>query len=265
MRTALTTLLLALAAPAAPAKVELRDVQAAHGYLGPQRTTLDYLPGDEVFFRFTVAGATVTDDGRLNGELRMTLRDAAGKVLFQDAAEVRKPLPFGGGRFPAKAALELGHQFPPGEYAFAVEYRDLASGESDSFTRKCTVRPTEFGLARVRFAHDEAGTAPARAGGVAGQPLHLKLVAVGFDRAKGEIDLAMDVQVLDENGRPLSPAGVRAAVRNADPETVKAATHVTFTSEMVLSRPGRFTLRVTVTDRQTGKVATFETPLRVTE
>jgi hypothetical protein len=41
MRTTLATLVLALAAQAAPAKLEIRDVQASHGLLGPQRTALD--------------------------------------------------------------------------------------------------------------------------------------------------------------------------------------------------------------------------------
>jgi hypothetical protein len=57
MRITLATLFLVLAVQAAHAKVEIKDVQAAHGQLGPERASLEYLPGDEVFFRFTVTGA----------------------------------------------------------------------------------------------------------------------------------------------------------------------------------------------------------------
>ena len=138
MRTTLATLFLIAATQAAHAKPEIRDVQAAHGMLGPQRTSLDYLPGDEVFFRFTVAGARATD-GQVSGELRLTLTDAAGKAVLRQTAPVQNTLAFGGDRFPAKAVIELGHQFPPGEYKLTVEYTDRGSGESDSFTRAFTV------------------------------------------------------------------------------------------------------------------------------
>ena len=265
MRIALATLLLAVAAQAAHAKVEVRDVQAAHGLLGPKRSDTNYLPGDEVFYRFTVTGARTNSDGRLSGEIRLTLTDAAGKTLLHETSPVRHQLAFGGDRFPAKAAVELGHQFPPGEYRLAVEYKDLLADEANGFEQTFTVRPTEFGLVRVRFAADEAGRAPTRVDGVAGQPLHITLAAVGFDRTRGAIDLEMDVRVLDARGRPAAPAGVRAAVRNADPDTVKAATHANFTAELTRTRPGDFTLRVTITDKPTGRAVTFDTPMRVTE
>ena len=265
MRTALATLVLTLAAQAAHAKLEIRDVQAAHGMLGPVRSGLDYLPGDEVFFRFTVAGARATAEGQLSGELRLTLTDADGKAVLRQSAPVQNTLAFGGDRFPGKAVVELGHQFPPGEYKLTVEYADRVSGESDSFARTFTVKPAEFGLVRVRFAGDEAGQGPSRVGGAVGQPLHLKLVAVGFDRSKGQIDLEMDVRVLDAKGRPVAPQGVRTALRSDDPDTVKSATHATFSAELTRTRPGDFVLKVTVTDKQSGKATTFETPMTVTD
>jgi hypothetical protein len=265
MRITLATLFLVVAAQAAHAKLEIRDVQAAHGMLGPERTSLDYLPGDEVFFRFTVAGARTTADGRLSGEIRMTMTDAAGKAVLRQSAPVQNTLAFGGDRFPAQAVVELGHQFPPGEYRLAVEYKDLLSGEADSFAKTFACQPTEFGLVRVRFSSDEAGQSPSRVDGVVGQPLHLTVVAVGFERGKGQIDLEIDVRVLDAKGRPAAPQGVRAAVRSDDADTVKSATQATFRAELTRTRPGDFVLKVTVTDRQSGKAATFEAPMRVTD
>jgi hypothetical protein len=265
MRIALAALILIVATPAARAKVEVKDVQAAHGQLGPERDGLDYFPGDEVFFRFTVTGAKTDDQGRMSGEIRMTLTDAVGKAVLNHTVAVKQVLAFGGDRVPAKAVLELGHQFLPGTYEFAVEFTDALAGESDGFKKQFTVKPLEFALVKVRFAHDEAGKAPARVGGVVGQTLHLKLAAVGFDRTKGEVDLEMEVRVLDKDKKPVAPQGVRAAVRNADPATVKAATHVTFTGELTLTRPGDFVLRVAVTDKLTKKTVTFESPLKVTE
>ena len=265
MRIQLATLILTLAAQAAHAKVEIRDVQAAHGLLGPARSSTEYLPGDEVFYRFTIAGARAGDDGRMSGEIRMKLTDANGKTLLEKAAPVRQQLAFGGDRFPAKAAIQLGHQFPPGDYRLAIEYTDYLSGEGDAVEQAFSVKPTEFGIVRVRFAADEEGKAPTRLDGAPGQPLHMRLAAVGFDRAGGSIDVEMEVRVLDARGRPVAPAGVRAAVRSADPDAVKSATHATFTAELTRTRPGDFIVRVTVTDKQSGRAVTFDAPMRVTD
>ena len=265
MRITVATLFLVLATQAAHAKVEIRDVQAAHGMLGPERTSPDYLPGDEVFFRFTVTGAKTTPEGQLSGEIRMTLTDSDGKAVLRQSAPVQNTLAFGGDRFPARAVVELGHQFPPGEYKLTVEYTDRISGETDAFARTFTCRPAEFGLVRVRFSADEGGTSPSRVDGVVGQPLHLKLAVVGFDRSEGAIDLEMDVRVLDAKGRPVAPKGVRVAVRSDDADTIKSATQATFSAELTRTRPGDFILKVTVTDKQSGQTATFEAPMRVTD
>ena len=265
MRITLATLFLIAATQAAHAKVEIRDVQAAHGMLGPERTNTDYLPGDEVFFRFTVAGAQTTKEGQLSGEIRMTVADSTGKAVLRQTAPVQHTLAFGGDRFPAKAVVELGHQFPTGEYKLTVEYTDRVSGESDAFARTFNCKPAEFGLVRVRFASDEAGQSATRVDGVVGQPLHLKLVAVGFDKDKGLIDLEMDVRVFDAKGRPVAPRGVQAKVRSDDADTVKTANEATFSAELTRTRPGDFILKITVTDKQSGKATTFEAPMRVIE
>jgi hypothetical protein len=265
MRIALAALALALAAETAHAKLEVRDVQPAHGQLGPERDNLEYLPGDEVFFRFTVTGAKTDDQGRMAGEIRMTLTDAVGKVVLSHTAQVRQLLAFGGGRVPAKAVLELGHQFLPGTYELAVEFKDTISDESDGFKKQFTVKPLEFALVKVRFAHDEAGKVPARVGGLVGQTLHLKVASVGFDRTRGEVDLELEIRVLDKDKQPVAPQGVRAVVRNSDPATVKAATHVSFNGELTLTRPGDFVLRLVVTDKMTKKTVTFDSPRKVTE
>jgi hypothetical protein len=195
----------------------------------------------------------------------MTLTDAAGKVLLKQPAPVQQLLALGGDRFGAKAVVNLGHEFPIGNYELAVTYKDLVSGESDGFKKKFSVKPMEFALVKVRFSQDEAGKVPAKVGGFVSQTLYLKLQAVGFDRSRDEIDLEMDVRVLDKTGKPVAPKGVRAGAHSEDAAAVKAATHASFSGELTLNRPGDFVLRITVTDKHTGKAATFEAPMHVTE
>jgi len=167
----------------AGAKVELRDVQAAQGPLGVERKSAEYVAGDEVFYRFAIAGAQTDSNGRLRGELRLTLADANGKVLDKTENAIQQLPALGSESFAARASWSLGLGFAPGEYEVTVEFADLIAKESASFRRKFTVKAVEFALVRVRFHHDLEERVPARPGGTVGQNLAIKFNAIGFDRS----------------------------------------------------------------------------------
>jgi hypothetical protein len=263
MRPLLAVLVTALAAGTAPAKLELRDIQASHGQLGPQRKSDDYVLGDEVYYRYTIAGVKPDADGRLAVEIHLRVTDAQGKEVLKAAGPVQAVMALGGDTLPGNARVGLNDPITPGEYEVAVEVRDLRAKESASFKRTFTCKPVEFAAVRVRFAQDPDGKLPAPVGGQVGQALFVRTVAVGFDRSRGEIDVQFDLQVFDKQGKPVTPKPIRATVHNEDPAVVKQATVLNFKGEMILNRPGEFVLRLTLTDTPTKKTTTFETPLRV--
>src|SRR5262245_49448420 len=113
MRPLLAALLLALPS-AAQAKLEIRDVQASHGPLGPERKSTEYVSGDQVFFRFTLAGIRTDADGRIRGELRITASDAKGKVLVKTEIPLQGNNALGGDTLPASAYFTLDEEAPPG-------------------------------------------------------------------------------------------------------------------------------------------------------
>jgi hypothetical protein len=264
MRHPLAAWLLFVIPAFAQAKPELRDVQAAHGLLGPERASAEYVAGDEVYYRFTIRGARTDADGRLRGELRVALADAKGKELQKSESPLQQIPALGAESIPAQASWSIGPDFPPGEYEATVEFTDLIAREAVSFKRKFTVKPVEFALVRARFYHDAEERVPARVGGAAGQNLAVKLTAVGFDRTRGEIDVVMEVQVFDAQGKPVMPRPIRAAVHNEKPAEVKGIDRLTFSALLALNRSGEFVLRVTVSDTIGRKKAQFEAPLRVT-
>jgi hypothetical protein len=264
MRFLLAVWLLPVIAVAAPAKPDLRDIQAAHGLLGPERKSNEYVAGDEVYYRFTIKGAQTDAEGRLRGELRLTLTDAKGKELLKRESPIQEVPVLGAESIPGQAVWTLGIEFPAGEYESTVEFHDLVAKESASFKRKFTVKPLEFALVRVRFHHDSAERVPARAGGTVGQELALKLQAIGFDKTQGEIDVEMEIQVFDMQGKPVMAKPLRATVHNEKPAEVKAIDRITFSGVLTLNRAGDFVLRVTVSDTVGKKKSQFETPLRVT-
>jgi hypothetical protein len=263
MRTLAAVMFALLCAASAQAKLDIRDIQASHGSLGPERKSADYVAGDQVFFRYMVVGIRTDDDGRMRGELRLTVTDAKGKVVTRSESPIQQILPLGGDTLPGTATFDLGTNALPGEYEMTVEVTDLIAKETASFRRKITCKPVEFALTQIRFSYDAAGRAPARVGGTVRQTLYMRMVAVGFDRSEGEIDVVMELQVFDTAGKAMLPKPIRAAVHNEKPEEVKQTERVNLSGVLSLNRPGDFVLRVTVTDTKTQQKQTFETPLRV--
>ncbi len=256
--------MLFLALPSmAEAKLEIRDIQASLGQLGPERKSAEYIAGDQVYFRYTMAGIQTDADGRTRCEMRMTITVPNGSVSKLEPVPLQGLLPLGGDTLPGTAMLNLDVDAPPGEYEIAVEIKDLLARESVSVRRKFTCKPLEFAMVRLRFYYDDAESVPARVGGVVRQTLIVKMRAVGFDRTRGELDVEMEMSVVDVNGKPVTPKPTRAAVHNEKPEEVKMSDWVNFTGTLGLNRPGDFVLRITVTDTMTKKKVVFETPLRV--
>jgi hypothetical protein len=260
---AFIAVLLAASPAVAETKLEIRDVRAVHGMLGPERQSSEYVTGDQVYVRYTLAGFRTDAGGRMRIELRLTVTDAAGKQVLRRDTPLNQTAALGGDSLPGFASFDLGDDVSPGDYEMKVEFTDLISKETSSFRHKFTCKKEEFALVQVRLFHDAAGEAPAPAGGLVSQSLHVMMKAVGFDRSKGEIDVEMEIVVLDAAGKPVMPRPFRTGVHNEKPEEVKQITNIRLSSALALNRPGNFTLRITVTDKLAKKSVVFETPLRV--
>jgi hypothetical protein len=257
-------LVLAALPTAAYAKLEIRDIQASHGQLGPERKSNEYISGDQVYFRYTIAGIRTDADGRVRGELRIAVTDAKGKVVVKGEFPLQQAVALGGDTVPASATFTLNEDVPPGEYELTVEVADLLAKETASFKRKVTCKAQEFSLVQMRFHYDSAGLAPARVGGTVSQTLYIKMQGVGFDRSKGEIDVDLEILVLDTKGNSVMPKPIRATVHNEKPEEVKQIERLNLSGALSLNRPGDFVLRIAVTDKMSKKKVSFEAPLHVT-
>jgi hypothetical protein len=253
-----------LAGPSlAQAKLEIRDVQTSHGQLGPERKSNEYIAGDQVYFRYTVAGFRLDEEGRIRGELRLTVKGAEGKKKLDRKVPLQQVVALGGETMPAFASFNLDEDFPPGEYELTVELTDRLLMESASFQRKIICKAEEFALVQVRFYQDAAGEVPARVGGTVSQTLFVKLKAVGFDHGRDEIDIEMEMTVLDEAGKPVVPKPIRAGFHNEKPDEVKKIDRINLSGTLTLNRAGNFRLRIAVTDKLTKKKVFFEAPLGV--
>jgi hypothetical protein len=262
MRTLAILALIALPA-VANAKLEIRDMQASQGQLGPERKSNEYVVGDQVYYRFTISGVRTDADGRTRAEMKIIVTDAKGKKLISNTFPFQQVIALGGDSFPGAASFHFDDTSMPGDYELAVEFTDLLSKETASFKRKVVCKPETFALLNVRFFRDRDGQVPARVGGTVGERLVVKMQIVGFDRSKDEIDVGMEVAVLDAKGKPATANPILSEFHSEKPPEVRATSRIALSANLVLNRPGDFVLRVTVTDRTTKKKVTFEAPMRV--
>jgi hypothetical protein len=257
-------LLLTLGGRPAFASLDIHDVKAAYGPLGPERQSPEVAPGDEITFRFTVVGWRTDEAGRASGEMRMRLTDAKGAVLLDDKEPIGGVLALGGQTLPGTAQLAFAPDTPAGDYTLTVTVSDKLGTDSASFEQKVTCTKPKFALVQMGFFHDAAGTLAAPVGGTLGQTLYLRCKAVGYERAKANPRVVFTLQVMDSDGKPLMPRPVRASFAPTDKKQIATFGPVDFKGLLALNRVGEFRLRLTATDEVSHQTAAFEAPLRVT-
>ncbi|WP_020472840.1 hypothetical protein [Zavarzinella formosa] len=254
--------LLLAVAPAAFAKLEITNVQPAHGMLGPVRDSDDVYPLDEYVVRFQLNGVKTTAEGKTDCELAIRLVNAAGKAVVDTKATLQRVMSLGGDSVPTFAVVTFPAVAPAGEYKLTVSVRDRVASETASLERKLTCKTGEFHLLAPRFTHDPEGKIPAGTTGVAGESLYFRFKVAGYDKSK-KLSLTMKAEVLDSAGKPVDAKPIIANADTTDPEKLASLIQANFTGTLALNRVGEFKLKITVEDNVAKKTVTFETPVKV--
>jgi hypothetical protein len=262
--SALAITLLILTSSPTLAKMEIEKVEACYGRFGPVRKTLDYYPHDEVVFRFKVKGVKA-DEGALDVNCVWKLLDEKGNEVQSEKLPFKGTMAFGTDFLPYNLGLFLPVTATPGNYLLKVTVKDNLSSEETGFEKKLNLKAMEYAIVSPAFFYDANFSVPAPAGGVVGQRLHYRLGVIGFDRSSGKIENEMMVEVLDKDGKLLQHKPLYFAAEKSDEKSVKELLVLDLNGWMGLSKAGEFILRITVTDRNSKKKATWEAPLKVTD
>jgi hypothetical protein len=265
MRTWLAALAIALPAAPAYAKLEISKIQAVYGRLGPVRTSNAYYANDEVSYRYLISGAKADTTGTVDCEVTVKLVGPDGKSIENQVYSAQGILNFGGDSFPGSTQLTLPADAAPGVYVLTVSIKDRLSNEVATFRRNVSVKETEFAIVAPRFSYDLSGQVDSPAAGTVDQTLYIRLKVIGFDRSRNRIDNEMNIRVLDQNGKDVTPNPIRIKGLIEDPEVVKDADHLNFKGELYLNQAGNFKLSIAVIDWISKKTVRFETPLRVVD
>ena len=263
--TLIVAALLALAPAQVPAgKLEITNVRNTYGVLGPTRANSKLIPGDILFVSYDIDGITIDDQGRVHYSMVMEVVDKNGKAtLKQDPFEKIELVPLGGNRVAARAFVTLGVDHPAGEFTMKVTVTDKASKDKATQTleRKFEVLPPDFGIVAVYASIDERGQTAAPTTGVVGQAIFINYTAVGFkrDAEKKQPNLRFEMIPLDENNKPLMAKPLFHEGNDLD----EKLPNYTVRFLLPMTRPGKYTIRLSCTDAVTKKTATVDLPVLI--
>jgi hypothetical protein len=252
------------AQPPAAGELTLTNVRRVYGELGGTRPDAPVLPGDVVTLAFDIEGITISDDGKATYTMSMETLDKSGMRWFkQDPAQLKDTVPLGGRRIPARAFVAVGFQQPAGEYVMRVSVVDDVSKARKVIDHKYTVLPPGFGIVAVNTSYDDRGGLSAPTSGVVGQAIFVHAGVVGFQRdpKTKQPRVVAEMTITDEAGKPTLPKPAVIALDSGVDE--KEPTFIV-RFFLPMTRPGKFTVNLKVTDTVANKSATYTLPVAVT-
>jgi hypothetical protein len=265
-----TTLALVAAlslAPGQSGQLTLSNVHSTYGFLGAERASPKFIPGDTFFVSFNIDGVKVDPSGEVLYSMSMEVNNSQGKSIYkQDPRDLTAFNSLGGSRLPAFAHVEIGLDQPPGEYTLSVTVVDRSTKSKQVLTSKFEVLPKAFGIVRLQTSMDPQGNMPAPSIGVTGQSVWVNFAAIGFerDKAKKQPDVGVEMRLLDESGKPTLAKAYTGEVTGANsvPAEVQA---LPMQFLLALNRSGKFVVELQATDRISKKTTKLSFPITVQE
>jgi hypothetical protein len=262
---------LALAAltlsPAQGGELKLTNIRLTVGELGPPRPTAKFLPGDILFVGFEINGLTIAEDGMGKYKMSVEVTDAGGKsVLKPPGRELEEPFPLRGNTIPARVYLNIGLDHEPGMFTCKITVEDPKTKSQDTLTTKFEVLKRDFGLVAVYTSHDIEGRLSAPTTGLVGQTAYVQMQVASFQRdpKTKQPRVHFEFQILDDKGTPvLGKPGQYIQDEKSFPPLDENDARFRVLFKLFMSRPGKFTVRVTATDKLTDKKSVYDLPVTV--
>jgi hypothetical protein len=251
-------------APAQTGQVELKNVRATYGTLGQKREDTQLVPGDAFVVSYDIENLTVKEDGRVLYSMGMKLTKKGNtKPEFEQPAEEKEAVnTLGGSRLPSASYVVIGTDTMPGEYTMDVTVTDRATKKSASFSKAFEVVPTKLSIVRLNLTNENGRPAPPI--GAPGQSLLLNFGLVGFDldTKKMQPNLAVEMTVLDEAGKPVHAKPFTGTFTEVTDEYKKYLPNQFIIN---LNRSGKFKMVLKATDKLTSKSVEQSLELTVLE
>jgi hypothetical protein len=248
-----------------PARLEVGNLRATLGELGPPRSDWKVPLGDSLHVAFDIRGLATESNGRVRYRVRLEVENAQGeKVFAPEPGEVSLVNLLGGDRVRESVVMRTGLEQAPGKYRLKLTVTDLlARGKEASVAQEFTLLPPSLAIVRVQATHDRLGQSPAPLVGSVGQMLFLNAVVVGFkrDSAKGLGHVQVELTILDDKGKPLASRPAVLTYADVPP----GVDYLPVRFDLPLMASGSFRLVLKATDQNAGQSTSLVVPLGVSD
>ena len=244
--------------------LEVTNPRTTYGYLGATRPKgSGMIPGDTAHFTFEIKNLKLDENGKASYSIAIEIRDAAGKLFFEQKpynAVAQNYL--GGNSLPCAAHVELPIDAKPGEVAWKITIKDRLSKQTAVVAGKGKILPADFGIVNVGLFADVDARSPMSAVAVVGDSAYLQFSTVGFARDKEakQPNVQISLRILDEQGKPTLAKPIAGKINSG---TNPQDPYLTNQFGLTFNRAGRFTMELTAEDMHTGKRAQITYAIRV--
>lgn len=246
------------------AELKISNLQVRSYKFGPERPSLEIVPGDEVIFRFLVSGVKTDETGKMDAEIIQKITDPEGKVIVNTKELIQEPLAFAGDSFPYYVPLSTGVETLAGEYLVHITLKDNMTKTSTSIEKKVTVTKPNLGIVRPRLSYDPEGKSDALPNNPVGQRVYFRFFVVGFEREK-KVDLQIRVQIFDSEGKETLKKPLTLDIQTENPKEIEEIKTIPFNRFLYFTRAGEFKIVFTATDRVSNKSAKWESVIKITD
>lgn len=231
--------------------------------LGPTRSDANYLPGDIVHVTFDVAGMKLDDEGRYRHAAKLTVEDAAGKLVGTEdygSSPARLGV-LGGGKTRFAFRLLIPADQPAGNYKAKLVLDDLVGKKSATLEQPYRVLSPGFGLIRLQTGRGPFGQTETPASGVVGEVLAVGMQAVGLSKGKDNLgSLEITQEVHDASGKLLGKPQVNSFPGISTDEPLQLR------FELPLDQAGKYQLILKAVDKNNpARSTTLTLPVTVFE
>jgi hypothetical protein len=244
-------------------KLEIVNHRPTYGYLGAPRPKVGLLPGDKAHFTFEIKNLKLDDNGKAFYSIAIEIRDAAGKLIYEQRPHNSVAQNFlGGDTLPCSAYVEIPFDAKPGDVDWKVTVKDRTTKQVAILAGKGKILEPTFGIVQVGLFADPDLKVPMSAIAVVGDSAYLNFSAVGFERDKDkkQPDLNVSMRIVDDKGKATLAKPLMGKI-DSGVGVKDDAVPITF--GVTMNRAGRFTIELTAEDRLTGKTATIAYAIRV--
>ena len=147
-------------------------------------------------------------------------------------------------------------------YTCKVTVTDPKTKAVNSLMSKFEVLKKDFGIVAVMVTYDVRGEISAPTTGTVGQLIHIWPSIASFQRdpKTKQPNVEFEFQVLDDKGAP-TLAKPRTHVQDSGVDEKEGAFAMRF--PVFMSRPGKFTVKITATDKVANKKVTYDLPVTI--